>query len=143
MRGHLLLPWVALMFAFGCHSFHPGPLPNAPKDATFLIVDGVRLHYTDEGQGPVVVLIHGFGSSLEIWHQVIPALRGQHRVVAIDLKGFGWSSRPEGNYSPTEQARLVLLAMDALGVEKADVVGHSWGASVSLALALQAPARVH
>lgn len=118
-------------------------MPNAPKDAQFLNVDGVRLHYTDEGKGPAVVLLHGFGSSLEIWHEVVPALRDSHRVIAVDLKGFGWSSRPEGNYAPDEQARLVLLVMDTLGVERADIVGHSWGASVTLALALRAPTRVH
>jgi pimeloyl-ACP methyl ester carboxylesterase len=88
------------------------------------------------------VLIHGFGSSLEIWHGVVPALQEDHRVIAVDLKGFGWSARPEGNYSPSEEARLVLGLMSKLGVEKADIVGHSWGASVSLAMALQAPERV-
>ncbi|MBL4634370.1 MAG: alpha/beta hydrolase [Kofleriaceae bacterium] len=134
---------VLSMFAFGCHHFHAGPMPGAPPDAKFFTVDGVRLHYTDVGEGPAIVLIHGFGSSLEIWHKVVPELSSNHRVVAIDLKGFGWSSRPEGNYSPTEQGRLVLALMSQLGIEKADVVGHSWGASVALALALQAPKRVH
>ncbi len=118
-------------------------MPNAPADAKFLTVDGVRMHYTDDGKGPAVVLIHGFGSSLEIWHNVTPVLAEDHRVIAVDLKGFGWTSRPEGNYSPSEQARLVLLLMTMLGVDKADIVGHSWGASVTLALALQAPERVH
>jgi pimeloyl-ACP methyl ester carboxylesterase len=132
-----------LMFSLGCHHFHPGPLPGAPADARFMTIDGVRLHYSDEGEGPPVVLIHGFGSSMEIWHQVIPELLREHRVIAVDLKGFGWSSRPEGDYSPTEQGRLVLALMSKLGVRKADIVGHSWGASVSLALALQAPERVH
>tara|TARA_R110002096_G_scaffold436038_2_gene665812 strand:+ start:79073 stop:80038 length:966 start_codon:yes stop_codon:yes gene_type:complete len=134
---------VLSMLAFGCHHFHAGPVPGAPTDATFITIDGVRMHYTDVGAGPPVVLLHGFGSSLEIWHKVVPELASEHRVIAIDLKGFGWSSRPEGNYSPTEQGRLVLAIMSKLGVAKADIVGHSWGASVSLALALQAPERVN
>lgn len=138
-----LFVWVISMFSFGCHHFHAGPLPGTPQSATFLEVDGVRLHYSDTGDGPAVVLIHGFGSSLEIWHGVTPALSQNHRVIAVDLKGFGWSARPEGNYSPDEQARLVLALMSKLGVQKADVVGHSWGASVTLALALRAPERVH
>jgi pimeloyl-ACP methyl ester carboxylesterase len=142
MRRSLLALLVTSMFAFGCHHFHAGPLPGTPQDATFLTVDGVRLHYTDQGEGPAVVLIHGFGSSLEIWHRVVPQLLPNHRVIAIDLKGFGWSSRPEGNYSPTEQGRLVLAAMSKLGVKEAHIVGHSWGASVALALALQSPERV-
>ncbi len=135
--------WVLSMFAFACHQFHAGPLPGTPQDAKFQVVEGVRLHYSDTGNGPAVVLIHGFGSSLEIWHAVTPQLSKNHRVIAVDLKGFGWSARPEGNYSPDEQAKLVLALMSKLGVEKADIVGHSWGASVSLALALRAPERVN
>lgn len=134
---------ISMLALFGCHQFHPGPLPGTPKNATFLTIDGVRIHYTDVGEGPAVVLIHGFGSSLEIWHEVVPALRSNHRVIAVDLKGFGWSGRPDGDYSPTEQGRLVLAVMTKLGIDKADIVGHSWGASVSLALALQAPKRVN
>ncbi|MCP4448546.1 MAG: alpha/beta hydrolase [Myxococcales bacterium] len=142
-RSRLPLTLLVLsMFAFGCHKFHAGPMPGAPKTATFMTIDGVRLHYVDVGEGPPVVLIHGFGSSLEIWHKVVPELSPDHRVIAIDLKGFGWSSRPEGDYSPTEQGRLVLALLSKLGVERADIVGHSWGGSVALALALQAPERV-
>jgi pimeloyl-ACP methyl ester carboxylesterase len=62
--------------------------------------------------------------------------------VAPDLKGFGWSERPEGDYSPAAEARLVLGLLERLGIESAAVVGHSWGAAVALALALEAPHRV-
>ena len=63
-------------------------------------------------------------------------------MLALDLKGFGWTDRPEGDYSPEAQARLVLDLMNARGVERAALVGHSWGASVALATALAAPERV-
>lgn len=126
----------------GCPRFHSGPLPGEPKDARFAEVDGVRLHYVDVGKGPAVVLIHGFGSSLEIWDEVIDELSPTHRVIALDLKGFGWSSRPPGDYSPRAQARLVLGLLDQLGVEDFTVVGHSWGASVALSVSLEAPKRV-
>ncbi|RMH44351.1 MAG: alpha/beta fold hydrolase [Deltaproteobacteria bacterium] len=132
----------AAMLASGCPRFHSGPLPGEPADATFAEVDGVRVRYVDVGQGPAVVLIHGFGSSLDIWDGVIDALRADHRVLALDLKGFGWSSRPPGDYSPAAQARLVLALANARGIDRFSVVGHSWGASVALALALAAPDRV-
>jgi pimeloyl-ACP methyl ester carboxylesterase len=117
-------------------------MPGEPAGATFREVEGVRLRVFDQGQGPAVVLLHGFASSLQTWEKVIPLLSSDHRVIALDLKGFGWSDRPEGDYSPSAQARLVLALLDQLGVGKADLVAHSWGSAVALSCALQAPERV-
>lgn len=145
MKTGLLLS-VALLAAApslaGCLSFHQGPMPGEPKDATFLEVEGTRVRYTDRGEGPPVVLIHGFASSLETWETVVPELVKKHRVIALDLKGFGWTDRPEGDYSPWAQAKIVRAVMERRGVERAAVVAHSWGSSVALALALGAPERV-
>jgi pimeloyl-ACP methyl ester carboxylesterase len=88
------------------------------------------------------VLIHGFASSLETWDLLVPELAKSHRVISLDLKGFGWTDRPEGDYSPAAQAKLVLALLDKLGVDRAAFVAHSWGSSVTLALALAAPERV-
>jgi pimeloyl-ACP methyl ester carboxylesterase len=135
----LVLPVLA-----GCLSFHRGPLPGAPRDARFAAVDGVRVRYVDtEGdtEKPSVVLVHGFASALEAWAPVIPALEETHRVVALDLKGFGWTDRPEGDYSPEAQARLLLALLDQRGIRKTALVAHSWGSSVALAAALAAPER--
>lgn len=130
----------------GCFAFHTDPLPaDSPEPATrFVTVDGVALRVREEGpaKGPAVVLIHGYGSSLDTWRSVVPRLSDRSRVIAVDLKGFGRSARPDGDYSPTAQARLVLGILDQLGVEKTAVVGHSWGASVALTMALLAPQRV-
>jgi pimeloyl-ACP methyl ester carboxylesterase len=127
----------------GCAgTFHRGPMPGEPKDATFLEIEGTRVRYTDRGEGPPVVLIHGFASSLETWITVAPVLEKKHRVITLDLKGFGWTDRPEGDYSPAAQARLVFGLMDARGVEQAAVVAHSWGSSVALSMALAQPNRV-
>ncbi len=63
-------------------------------------------------------------------------------MLAMDLKGFGWSSRPAGDYSPQAEAQLVLNLMDQRGIPSAAVVAHSWGSSVALAMALAAPERV-
>jgi pimeloyl-ACP methyl ester carboxylesterase len=134
---------VAAPFAPGCVSFHPGAVPGAPKGATFVELDGTRVHYVDEGEGPVVVLIHGFASSIGAWSGLRKALAGKFRVIALDLKGFGHTSRPEGDYSPKVQAKLVLALLDARDVtEPVALVAHSWGSSVALEVALAAPKRV-
>ncbi|HVY47470.1 MAG TPA: alpha/beta fold hydrolase, partial [Minicystis sp.] len=132
----------------GCLAFHEGPLPGAPRPSAarggdhYRDVRGVHVHYVDVGDGPPVVLLHGFASSLGVYKRVIPALAAQHRVIALDLKGFGWTSRPDGDYSPAEQARVVFGLLDQLKIAEADVVAHSWGSSVALRMALDRPARV-
>jgi pimeloyl-ACP methyl ester carboxylesterase len=133
---------IAALCLTGCLAFHKGAMPGEPAGAAFVEVAGARVRYVDVGQGPAVVLLHGFASSLETWATVVPALAQGHRVLALDLKGFGWTDRPEGDYSPEAQARLVLAVMDARGIKDAAVVAHSWGTSVALAMALAAPERV-
>ncbi|MBW2702057.1 MAG: alpha/beta hydrolase [Deltaproteobacteria bacterium] len=127
----------------GCLGFHKGAMPEEPGDASYLDVEGVRVRYLDTGgPGAPVLLIHGFASSLDTWTGVIPVLASKHRVLALDMKGFGWTDRPEGDYSPAAQARLALALMDKLGVQRTAVVAHSWGSSVALSMALLAPERV-
>ena len=137
---------VCLAAAMGCLSYHSGALPGQPASerGAFANLRGARVHFVDEGpeSAPAVVLVHGFASSLGVWTGVREALRDDFRVVSLDLKGFGWSSRPEGDYSPGEQAELVLALMDARGIDQAMVVAHSWGSSVALEMALRAPTRV-
>jgi pimeloyl-ACP methyl ester carboxylesterase len=138
-----LLSALIVMPLLGCLSYHRGPMTGEPAGATFADVEGARVRYVDTGgDGPAVVLLHGFASSLETWDRVIPALARHHRVLALDLKGFGWSDRPEGDYSPAAQARLVLALMRARGIERAAIVGHSWGAGIALQVALAAPQQV-
>jgi len=132
----------AAAFGAGCLAHHTGPMPGEPRRATFAEVEGARVRYVDRGQGPAVVLLHGFASALDTWEAVIPRLARSHRVIALDLKGFGWTDRPPGDYSPRAQARLVRALLDARGVREAAIVAHSWGASVALAYALRYPSRV-
>ncbi|HEY8089772.1 MAG TPA: alpha/beta fold hydrolase [Polyangiaceae bacterium] len=127
----------------GCApSFYAGVPPGAPKDAMYADIGGVRLRFIDQGDGPPVVLVHGFASALDTWRGIVPELAKKHRVIALDLKGFGWSSRPDGDYSPQAEAELVLALLDQRNVRSAAVVAHSWGSSVALAMALAAPERV-
>jgi len=130
------------VFATGCLSYHPRPLGEGHPGVNIAEIDGVGLRYEIHGQGPAVVLLHGFGSSLETWFRQVPLLAREHRLLLLDLKGFGFSARPPGDYSPREQARLVFGLMDKLGLDKAAVVAHSWGASVALEMALSRPERV-
>lgn len=126
----------------GCITFHRGPMPGEPPAATYVQLGDTRVRYVTMGSGPPVVLVHGFASSLEVWDYVLPRLLEHHTVVALDLRGFGWTDRPPGDYSPAAQAQLVLALLDHLGIGQAAVVAHSWGASVALSLALAAPERV-
>jgi len=116
-------------------------MPNPPEGATFLDIDGVHVRYLDQGKGPAVVFLHGYGASLDVWRLLIPSLSG-YRLIAVDLKGFGFTSRPAGDYSPAAQARLVWEVLDRRGVKDVAIVAHSWGASVALAMALDHPERV-
>lgn len=145
MSTHRLLLAFAVILPLvsGCLSFHSGPMPGEPKDATFANVSGVRVRYVDRGKGPAVVLVHGFASALDTWTSVMPVLENKgFRVIALDLKGFGWTDRPEGDYSPEAQAKLVYGLLDQRGVQSAAFVAHSWGSSVVLSAALQQPSRV-
>ncbi len=127
----------------GCLHFHTGAMPGEPKNATFVSVDGTRVRYVDAGEGPVVVLLHGFASSIENWVKVLPELTKSYRVIALDLRGFGWTDRPETDYSPEAQAKLVAALLEERGVHgKVSLVAHSWGSSVALAFALAQPERV-
>lgn len=136
------------VFCASCVSYHTGALPNEPPEGAFANVRGARVHYVDEGPegAPAVVLVHGFASSLGVWAGIRPALRERFRVLSLDLKGFGDTDRPaptsDHGYSADEQARLVLELMAARGIERAAVVAHSYGSSVALAMALQAPEKV-
>jgi pimeloyl-ACP methyl ester carboxylesterase len=114
---------------------------NPPRGA-FVDVEGVRLHYVERGAGTPVVLIHGNVVSLEDFEAsgLLDRLAVDHRVVAIDRPGFGHSSRPRDRmWTPKAQAEAVHAALQALGITRARVVGHSMGAMVAVALALDHP----
>jgi pimeloyl-ACP methyl ester carboxylesterase len=118
-------------------------LADVPKPGNTIALDGVGIHYVDRGQGPPLVLIHGLGGSICNFRYNIPVLSQHLRVVALDLKGFGYSERPAaGDYSLTAQARLVGELMDRLGIPRAAVLGHSMGGAIALRLAATWPEKV-
>jgi pimeloyl-ACP methyl ester carboxylesterase len=113
-----------------------------PPVGAFLTVNGVPLHYVDEGprDAPVILLIHGASSNLrDVIGPARAALGGRFRLIAADRPGHGWSQRGAGHDTPDGQAKLFGAFLDALGVTKAVVKGHSFGASVAAALAVERP----
>ena len=113
-----------------------------PPLGRFATIDGVRLHYLDEGAGPPIVMLHGLASQLQSFtYSLDERLRGSHRLVMIDRPGCGYSQTANAA-TLSEQARLVAGLMAQLGVERALVVGHSLGGALALALAVDHPARV-
>jgi pimeloyl-ACP methyl ester carboxylesterase len=90
------------------------------------------------GASPIV-LVHCFTCSIDWWDGMIPLLAREHRVIAMDLLGHGGSEKPTSGYSIPEQADLVAAVLGRLGVREAEVVGHSLGGPVSIALAEQSP----
>lgn len=109
----------------------------------YRVVDGIRTRYLTAGEGDVVLLIHGLGGFAEYWQPLIDALSPDHRVVALDLPGFGRSEKLRDRlYTYQTFAPFVLSFLDALGVSTAALVGHSLGGGIALQAAIIAPARV-
>ena len=86
-----------------------------------------------------MVLIHCYACAMDWWQAMVPALSRRHRVIRVDLRGFGGSEKPSSGYSMEEQADLVAEALEALEVEEATVAGHSLGGTVTTALAERSP----
>jgi pimeloyl-ACP methyl ester carboxylesterase len=104
--------------------------------------DGATIHVRIGGQGPAVVMLHGFGDTGDMWAPVAVPLVQNHTVIVPDLRGMGLSSHPEGGYDKKTQARDIAQVMDALHVEQAALVTHDIGNMVGYAFAAQFPARV-
>jgi pimeloyl-ACP methyl ester carboxylesterase len=102
-------------------------------------VEGHRICYVDEGEGPPLLLIHGLGGSMLNWEPVIDHFKNNYRVVALDLPGCGKSEIAEGDYGLDFFARHILGLLAELGIERASVAGHSLGGLISLHLVLNHP----
>lgn len=110
----------------------------------FLKVNGVKLHYIEEGSGELVILLHGFPEFWYTWRQQIPVLAKHYRVVAPDMRGYNLSDKPEGvaNYRIDVLAKDIADLITALGFDKVILVGHDWGAAVAWATATIYPQKI-
>jgi pimeloyl-ACP methyl ester carboxylesterase len=102
----------------------------------------VSLYYEERGQGKPIILIHGFPLDHSIWNEVVQQLADKARVITPDLRGYGASPKPEGDYSMRTMADDILALMDRLNLEKAIVAGHSMGGYITLAFAKAYPQRL-
>ena len=113
-----------------------------PPQGKFIDVDGVRLHYTERGEGDALVLLHGnglFNTDFDL-SGVTEKASKPYRVITFDRPGFGYSERPGStSWTPEAQARLFYKALHQMGVERPIVLGHSWGTLVALSMALDFP----
>ena len=108
----------------------------------FADIDGIRIHYQEKGTGTPLVLIHGYTSSTYSWKDVFEPLSRSYHLIVVDLKGFGFSGKPDGDYSRRAQAMLVAHLLEHLNIEKAWLCGSSMGGEVALNVALANPQRV-
>ena len=117
-----------------------------PEYSWFTRVNGARIHYQEAGdeKAPPIILIHGFISSNVIWsHVLMPLAQAGFRAIAPDLPGYGYSDKPaDAEYTIAEQARAVIGLMDRLQIEKAGMVGTSYGGAVAATIAIDYPERV-
>ncbi len=107
----------------------------------YVEVNGTRLHVAEAGEGPAVLMLHGWPQHWWIWRKVIPALAEERRVICPDLRGFGWSEAPNGSYEIQGLADDIIALLDELDLEQVELVGHDWGGYAGFLLCLEAPER--
>jgi len=107
-----------------------------------VVTNGATIHVRSAGTGPAVVLLHGYGETGDMWVPLAVELARDHKVIVPDLRGLGLSSKPAGGFDKKTQAGDVRGVMNAMGVEKADVVAHDIGNMVAFQFAARYPERI-
>ena len=131
----LILGCFILLLAAGCHHA-PAPPVTLSQDwgeqKTFDF-QGLKINYYEAGQGPPVLLLHGFGACAYTWRFIIPPLAADHRVITMDLKGFGLSDKPaDDRYAIDDQAEIIAAFIRSQDLKDAVLVGNSMGGGVAL-----------
>src|ERR1700691_2238393 len=97
------------------------------------LVNGIHLHYQQFGEGSPIVMIHGITGNWPIWHlEIVPALMSGYRITTYDLRGHGYSDVPPTAYTTADHASDLRQLLDNLGIQRAHVMGHSFGADIAL-----------
>jgi len=119
---------------------------NNPEIGKSIKANGINTNYHDVGKGDAVLLIHGSGPGVSAWANwrlTIPALAKNNRVIAPDMIGFGYTDRPTDNiYSIDDWVAQIIGLLDALNIDKASVIGNSFGGGIALAIAIRYPERI-
>ncbi len=142
----LVLGLVALGFALWAYRDIPAEVLEsryATPASRFMVIDGVRFHYRDEGSGPVVLLFHANFSNLIDWDPWVDALKDRYRVVRLDMPSHGLTGPdPTGDYTLPRTLELTERFIDALGIQKATLGGTSLGGTVAIHYTARHPERV-
>lgn len=124
----------------------PHPILDLPEvegvEHRFVDADGLRVHVAEAGGGPPVLLLHGWPQHWYMWRGVIERLAPQFRLIAPDLRGFGWTEAPGSGYDAETFAADQVALLDALEIESASVIGHDWGGWTAFLLGLEYPERI-
>jgi pimeloyl-ACP methyl ester carboxylesterase len=139
---------ILLLVAAGC--VRPPPpvnLDHSWGERQVFDYQGIKINYYQAGQGPPVILLHGFGACTYTWRYLAPELARDHRVFALDLKGYGLSEKPEdGKYAVSDQADMVAAFIRTQDLHNLAIIGHSMGGAVTLMTYFKvrddAPARI-
>ena len=150
MRPHIIykiLMCICTILVCSCTMPAPASFKKLayPMPVSHVVVGGVEVAFSDCGvsgdEVPTLLLIHGLGSYMPVWSRNLDALAAGHRVVAIDLPGYGKSAKANFEYSMAFYARVVDGVIDALGLKHVVLVGHSMGGQIALTHALRYPGK--
>jgi pimeloyl-ACP methyl ester carboxylesterase len=103
---------------------------------------GIRFHVAEAGEGEPVVLLHGWPQHWYCWRKVVPLLAPERRVICPDMRGFGWSDAPPGRYDKQTMADDLIALLDALELERVDLIAHDWGSWAGFIACLDHPDRI-
>ncbi|HEX2161296.1 MAG TPA: alpha/beta hydrolase [Thermoleophilaceae bacterium] len=123
----------------------PPEIPGAEQRSVTIDTHDVGplgIHLYDAGDGPPVLLLHGWPQDAACWRHVIPRLADRHRLIAPDLRGFGRSDAPDSGYDGMTFGADAIALLDALEIERAHVIGHDWGGFAAFAAGIAAPSRI-
>jgi len=116
--------------------------PLYPFDAHYLPLDSARMHYVDEGAGPVLLMVHGNPTWSFYWRRLVRAMRANCRVIAVDHIGCGLSDKPAAyRYTLDQHITNLVTLVDHLALDDITLVAHDWGGAIGLGTALARPAR--
>jgi pimeloyl-ACP methyl ester carboxylesterase len=108
----------------------------------FVELPGLRMHVAEAGDGPPLLLLHGFPQHWWAWRKLIPGLAEHYRLICPDLRGAGWTDAPAAGYTSEQLVADVVALLDALHLQRVDLLGYDWGGAVGFRVCLAHPERV-
>ncbi|MBI4642647.1 MAG: alpha/beta fold hydrolase [Deltaproteobacteria bacterium] len=139
-RIFVIVCFLLLLLTAACHRLPPPPanLGQSWGEQKTFDYQGIKINYYEAGRGQPIILLHGFGASAYTWRFLGPELAGERRVFTIDLKGHGFSDKPQdGKYAVSDQAEIVAAFLRAQNLQDAVLIGNSMGGGVALMIYFQ------